>query len=168
MTALRPHVAGRLDLFEACVVGDLDAVRRAFDGDPSLANAVASDGFGPLGLASFFDHEPVVRLLLEHGARVDAASANAMRIVPLHSAAAARAVPITRLLLEHGAPVDATQGDGKFTPLMEAATNGQAEMIDLLLTHGADVRVCDAHGPSAADHARASGHASLAEYLSRC
>jgi len=125
------------------------------------------DGFGPLGLASFFGREPVVRLLLERGARVDTPSSNGMKVMPLHSAAASRSVPIARLLLDRGAPVNARQGDGEhgFTPLMEAAYNGQLEMVDLLVTRGADRSLRDRDGNRAADHARARSHAALAERL---
>ncbi|HWN55226.1 MAG TPA: ankyrin repeat domain-containing protein [Methylomirabilota bacterium] len=156
-----------LDIFEAAAVGDRETAARLLDGDGGLANAVAQDGFGPLGLASFFDHEPVVRLLLERDARVDAASANDMRVMSLHSAAAARSVPIARLLLERGAPVNARQGTSGmgFTPLMEAALNGQTEMVDLLLEHGADRTLRDEKGQTAGDHARQNGHAALAEHL---
>jgi ankyrin repeat protein len=163
---LRPRVAA-LDIFEASALGELDSARSLLDADAGLANAVAEDGFGPLGLASFFDHEPVVRLLLERGAEVDAASSNAMHVMPLHSAAAARSVPIARLLLEHGAPVNARQGRGEhgFTPLMEAALNGQADMVEALLSSGADRSLRDSDGLTAADHARTRGHAGLAERL---
>ena len=127
---------------------------------------MAEDGFGPLGLACFFDHEPAVRLLLSRGARVGEASANGMRVMPLHSAAAARSVPIARLLLERGAPVNARQGEGGgFTPLMEAALNGQMDLIDLLLAFGADRTLRDGEGRSAADHARSRGHEDAARYL---
>ena len=84
--ALRPHVPS-LDIFEAAALGEVDRVRALLDADPGLANAVAEDGFGPLGLASFFDREPAVRVLLERGARVDTPSSNGMRVMPLHSAA---------------------------------------------------------------------------------
>ena len=163
---LRPH-AGPLDIFESCALGESARVRSLLAADAGLANAVAHDGFGPLGLASFFGHEPVVRLLLEHRAKVDTASSNGMRVMPLHSAAAARSVPIARLLLEHGAPVNARQGHGSlgFTPLMEAAFNGQVDMVEALLAHGADPGLQDDHGRTAADHARAQGHGALAERL---
>jgi ankyrin repeat protein len=166
VAALRAHV-GPLDIFEASALGEVDRVGALLDTDPGLANAVAEDGFGPLGLASFFGHEPVARLLLEHGAKVDKASSNGMHVMPLHSAAAARSVPIARLLLEHGAPVNARQGRGSlgFTPLMEAAFNGQLDMVETLLSHGADPSLRDEEGRTAADHARARGHAPAAERL---
>jgi ankyrin repeat protein len=163
---LRPHVA-EIDIFEASALGDLGRGKALLESDPRLANAVAEDGFGPLGLACFFDHEPVVRMLLDSGARVDQASSNGMRVMPLHSAAAAHSVPIARLLLERGAPVNARQapGEGGFTPLMEAAFNGQVEMVELLMRHGADASLKDRDGKTAADHARERGHAGLAGRL---
>ena len=156
-----------LDIFEATALGDRETAERLLDADDGLANAVAEDGFGPLGLACFFNHESVVRLLLERDARVDAASSNGMRVMPLHSAAAAHSVLIARLLLERGAPVNARQGTGGlgFTPLMEAALNGQTEMVDLLLEHGADRTMRDDKGHTAGDYARQNGHAALADHL---
>ncbi len=156
-----------LDIFEAAALGDRETAERLLHGNGGLANAVAEDGFGPLGLAAFFNHESLVRLLLERNARVDAASSNDMRVMPLHSAAAARSVPIARLLLERGAPVNARQGTGGlgFTPLMEAALNAQTEMVDLLLEYGADRTMRDEKGQTAGDHARQNGHAALAIHL---
>jgi uncharacterized protein len=155
-----------LDVFEASALGDTERLAVLLDAEPALVNAVAEDGFGPLGLACFFDHEPAARLLLSRGARVDQASANGMRVMPLHSAAAARSKPIARLLLERGAPVNARQGEGGgFTPLMEAALNGQMDLIELLLAFGADRTLRDGEGRSAADHARSRGHEDAARYL---
>ena len=47
-------------------------------------------------------------------------------LMPLHSAVANRNVAIARMLVEHGADVNAAQQDD-FTPLMEAAQNGDLE-----------------------------------------
>src|SRR6266852_9530613 len=98
----RPPVA-ELDIFESSALGDVGRGKALLESDPRLANAVAEDGFGPLGLACFFDREPVVRMLLDSSSRVDQASSNGMRVMPLHSAAAARSVSIARLLLERSA-----------------------------------------------------------------
>jgi ankyrin repeat protein len=165
---LRPHIT-ELDIFEACALGDALRVNALLDRDAQLANAVADDGFGPLGLACFFGHEPVARMLLAAGARVDQPSSNGMAVMPLLSAAAAHSVPIARLLLEGGALVNARQGGGEggFTPLMEAALNGQVDMVELLMRHGADPFMKDDDGKSAADHAGAGGHTALAARLER-
>jgi ankyrin repeat protein len=162
---LRP-ACGALDIFESAALGDAARARALLDANPALVNAVAEDGFGPLGLASFFGHEEVAALLLSRGGDPARASANAMKVMPLHSAAASRSVAIARLLIGAGAPVDARQGHALgFTPLMEAALNGQDELVELLLRHGANPDLRDAHDMSAADHARGSGHDALAERL---
>src|ERR671923_2275699 len=75
-----------LDVFEAAALGRTERLRELVDSDPSLANAWADDGLQPLGLASFFGQVEAVRLLLEHGAEVNSASRNQMKVMPLHSA----------------------------------------------------------------------------------
>jgi ankyrin repeat protein len=130
-----------LDVFEAAAVGKTARLRQLLDEDPSLANAWASDGFQPLGLASFFGQTAAVRLLLERGAEVNSASRNEMKVMPLHSAAATgdpgARYEIAKLLLEHGADPNARQQDD-FTPLMAADQNGEERLRELLIEHGAE------------------------------
>jgi ankyrin repeat protein len=134
-----------LDIFEASAVGNLGRVHQLVDAQPGLANAVAKDGFQPLGLAAFFGHLEVARFLLEMGAEVNSPSDNGLHVMPLHSAAANRHLEIARLLLEHGAMVNARQADD-FTPLHAAAQNGQLEMVKLLLYNGADIMAASSGG----------------------
>jgi uncharacterized protein len=133
--------AGReLDVFEASALGRVERVRDLLDADPSLANAWGDDGFQPLGLASFFGHPDVARLLVEHGAEVNSASRNQMKVMPLHSAAAAQdpevRYEIAKLLLDAGADPNARQQD-EYTPLMAADQHGDVRLRELLLEHGA-------------------------------
>jgi ankyrin repeat protein len=128
-----------LDIFEASAVGRAERVEEILKDRPELANEYAGDGFTPLGLASFFCHGEVARLLIERGADVNAASKNTQLVTPLHSAVSRRQTLIAEALLAHGANVNARQQSG-VTPLHQAAHNGQAEMVRLLLAHGADVQ----------------------------
>src|SRR5207245_6261852 len=84
--------------------------------------------------------EDAARLLLEHGAQVDAVAKNPMSVMPLHSAAAGHSLAVVQALLEHGAAPNAKQQQG-WTALHEAAQRGDNEMIALLLRHGADPTV---------------------------
>jgi ankyrin repeat protein len=129
-----------LDVFEASALGHAERLRELLDEDPSLANAWADDGFQPLGLASFFGHADAARLLVERGAEVNSASHNPMKVMPLHSAAAAEhpavRYEIAKLLLEAGADPNARQQDD-YTPLMAADQHGDQRLRELLVEHGA-------------------------------
>jgi ankyrin repeat protein len=155
-----------LDIFEASATGDLERVKTLLSDHPELANAVALDGFQPLGLASFFGHYEVARFLVERRAEINSPSRNPQKVMPLHSAAASRSLEIARLLLEHGADPDARQNDD-FTPLHEAAANGQLEMVSLLLAHGADVNLSQKSGRTALSFAQNAGHQEVVEFLLR-
>jgi len=129
-----------LDVFEAAALGRTGRLEELLDADASLANAWADDGFQPLGLASFFGHVDAARLLLGRGAEVNSASRHAMKVMPLHSAAATRDADlryaIAELLLEAGADPNARQQDD-FTPVMAADQSGDTRLRELLLEHGA-------------------------------
>lgn len=68
------------------------------------------------------------------------------------------------MLLAAGADVDATQHGG-FTPLHEAAQHGDAEMVELFLSAGADPTVTVEDGGSPADLAEKAGHHDVATRL---
>lgn len=149
-----------LDLFEASCVGDVARVKALLDAQPDSIDAVAPDGFGPLGFSAFFGHLPLLRELVARGAAASAASRNAMRVQPLHSAAASSdqvaAVEMSRVLLEAGADPNARQ-QGGYAPLHEAALNGKLALIALLLAHGADPALRNDQGVTPLDLARERG-----------
>ncbi|HEV8610349.1 MAG TPA: ankyrin repeat domain-containing protein [Thermoanaerobaculia bacterium] len=154
----------RLDVFDASAIGETGRLRDVLSGDPSQANAVASDGFTPLGLAAFFGHLDSARLLLENGADPNRAASNARRVASLHSAVAGGNLEIVRELLAYGADVRARQ-EGGFTPLHSAAGEGREEMVRLLLAHGADGSSRSDAGKTPADMARERGHEKIATLL---
>ena len=128
-----------LNIFEAAATGQINRVRALLKQDPALGKAFSVDGFSALSLSTFFGHRETAAALLEAGADVNLVSKEAMKVTPLHSAAASRQSDIARLLIEHGADVNARQVESGFTPLHEAAANGDMEFATLLLEHGANV-----------------------------
>ncbi|GAA5534959.1 ankyrin repeat domain-containing protein [Deinococcus aluminii] len=154
-----------LSVFEAAATGELAALREHLDAQPDLVNGVSPDGFTPLGLAAFFGREEVAAELLARGAEVNRASANAMRVQPLHSAAAGNHTALALRLLAAGADVNGAQHGG-FTPLMSAAQNGNAKLVEALLAAGADPALTTEDGQNAAALAREEGHSAVLAILS--
>lgn len=156
-----------LDVFEAAAAGDAQRVASLVDADRSLADAVAADGFTPLGLASFFKRRGIVKALLERGAKPSLASRD-QAFTPLHSAVATDAgasdSEIVRLLLDAGADPNATSREGG-TPLHTAAFTGELEIAEMLLAYGADPSACDAKGRTALDLARDRRNVEVAALL---
>jgi ankyrin repeat protein len=126
-----------LDVLDAAATGRLDILRAQIEADPDALAARTPEGFTPLHLAAFFGGGAAVRLLLAAGMDADADQENPARVRPLHSAVAARDHDAARALLEAGADPDCVQ-QGGFTPLLAAAHHDDAEMVALLLRHGAD------------------------------
>jgi ankyrin repeat protein len=92
-----------------------------------------------LHLAAMNGHLEIVKLLLEHGADVNAKTKEGYGYTALHSAASNGHLEIVKLLLEHGADVNAKTKYGGYTALHSATMNGHLEIVKLLLEHGADV-----------------------------
>jgi ankyrin repeat protein len=160
---IRPHVQP-LDMAEAAAIGDAGRAAELLAGEPALANSQSADGFAPLHYAGFFGHPGIARMLVKHGADVNAVANNPMLVQPLHSAAAAGRADIVQLLLESGADANARQ-QGGFIALHAAAQNGDHAMVKLLLDHGADAAAATDDGRTAADIADAAGHPEVVALL---
>jgi len=120
----------------------MDMVER-LDGTPDL-DARDEDGKTALVRAAGAENARMVRVLVDHGADVQAADAKGM--TALHAAAAspadARILPMVSALLAAGADVHAQGMDGR-TPLFGAASKAA---VDLLLDAGADIEHRDRSG----------------------
>jgi uncharacterized protein len=135
-----------LDIFGAAALGETPRVRELLDDDPALANAFGADGFHPLGLACFFGHVDAARVLLEHGAEVDALSRNEhVQTAAIHAAAAsgetgvdeATRYELVKLVLDHGADPNVRRAGG-FRAIDAPRQNGDERLERLLKEHGAD------------------------------
>jgi ankyrin repeat protein len=143
-----------LDGLDHAALGWTAELRQDLARDPELVRRRSADGFTALHYACFFGGAPAAGALLVAGADPDAVADNAMRVRPLHSAAAAHDAEAVRVLLEAGADPDAQQAGG-FTALQAAAQHDDAATAALLLRHGADPAIRNDAGADAADIARA-------------
>jgi len=154
-----------LDVFETAALGDRDRLVAILAADYASAASFSADGWTPLHLAAAFGTPETAELLLDHGAPVNAVSANAQRNQPLHAALALSRNPTTiALLLARGADPNARQTGG-FTPLFSAAAAGRRDLAEQLLAAGANPSLTADDGQTAAQFARTRGHAELAEWL---
>jgi len=92
-------------------------------------------GWTPLHEAAYWGRTEIAKLLLSHGADVNAK--DNFGWTPLHKAAEEGKTEITKVLLSHGADVNARDWKG-WTPLHWAAKHGNTEVAKILLSHGAN------------------------------
>lgn len=168
LSALAAQRRDDLDIFEAACAGELTRVRQLLVEDGTRVRAVSPDGFSPVGYSAFFGHPALLQELLERGGEVNAASQNAMRVAPIHSAAAhpdhVLAVQLTRVLLDAGADPNAAQSGG-YRALHEAALTGKLALVALLLERGAERDAQSDVGERAVDLAERHGHAEAVRLL---
>ena len=93
-----------LPAYEAAAFGRVDRLRSLLAEGAQNANNWSPDGFSALHLAIFGGSEEAVRMLIEHGADVDAlATSDIAKVRPLGTAAFAGRPDLEKLLLEAGA-----------------------------------------------------------------
>lgn len=153
-----------LTIYEACAVGKFDVASLLIFQNPDLTNSYSNDGFTPLGLSCFFQHEDLARFLVLKGADVNLSSKNGFNVFPIHSAVTNGNYNLTKLLLENGAYPNVCQKAG-VAPLHTAAQMGNIEIIILLLEHGAEVGLKMEGDKTPADLAAEKGFNEIAEIL---
>lgn len=129
------------DLRDAIANNDIDALRLALDNLTGSIDEAVEDGDTALHLCCLYGHLPLVQLLLERGANIEATDEDGA--IPLHDASASGFLDIVQLLINSAnnpecvkrmmESVDA-EGD---TPLHHAARGGHIDIIRLLLASGA-------------------------------
>ena len=126
----------------------------------ALLHAAAS---APVADAAMDGNRDAVTALLKQAADVNAAQGDGM--TALHWAAMKNDAELARMLLYAGANVKATTRIGAYTPLLLAAKNGSAAVVEPLLNAGADVDAATSNGTTPLMFAAASGNRAAVETL---
>jgi ankyrin repeat protein/L-ascorbate metabolism protein UlaG (beta-lactamase superfamily) len=132
-------------IIEAALSGDLEAVARLLKTDPKLFEAKNADGDTALHAAAGCRRGeqvalPIVRLLLEKGATVDAK--NTSNQTPLLYAAYGGFRQVVDLLISKGAVVQYQDTNGR-SPIHYAAREGHPEVVEVLFKNGANPSLRD-------------------------
>jgi uncharacterized protein len=158
---------GGLTLHEAAAAGDVARIEVLIGQAPWTIQSLSADGWTALHLAAFVGRDAATIRLLELGADARQWGRAFETNLAIHAACAGRRLgkgALAKLVAATGDP-DITPKHG-YTPLMEAAANGYADAIDVLLAAGADRSRKHPDGNTAADFAREKGHKELSERLS--
>lgn len=142
--------------FDAVKKGELAAVKEWIAKDPSLVNARTEKGFSPVTLAAYYGKKDVLKVVLEHHPALT-----------LHEAAIVGDLGRVREFVERDGALanDASAPDG-FPPLGLAAHFGRPDVVQYLLSKGADVNfAAPGLGFTALTGAIAGGHDEVAKLL---
>ena len=122
--------------FAACVVGNLEHVKRYVEDDPALVNQPFDQGGTPLEVAAEAGHMAVGALLVPAGAEVDIFSA----------ASLGWQAQVEAFLRDDPALLDAKRRMGGYRPLHCAAECGHPGIVRRLIELGAEVEARNAWG----------------------
>lgn len=153
-----------ISIHEACAAGLTEQVASMVSQNPALTGELSDHGFSPLGIASHFGQEDIVRILLTNGADPDFPSQNGYNVYPIHAALGANNNNIVKMLIEADAEVNVVQSS-RITPLHLAAQQGNIDIIILLLENGADISIQTDMGQTPSELAAERGFHEIAEIL---
>ncbi len=152
-------------LCAAAILGLASVVPLLLERGLDSTESEMSDGKTAFTTAVYFAQQEVIKILIDCGAPIN--SHDGQGSSPLWETVSAagltseeEAVAAARLLLDGGADVDIQGGHGMRTTstLMRAAESGYVQLVELLLTYGADVKLRDDRGFTALHMAHRGTH----------
>ncbi|XP_046569725.1 ankyrin repeat and KH domain-containing protein mask-like isoform X2 [Haliotis rubra] len=132
------------DLLAACLDGNMAEVKRVLDLGQVDINCRGEWSWTPVMWAARSGHRDVVELLLSRGADVSLEDGGGNSI--LHWACEGGDVGTMEFLLSLNVVDVNCRGGSNTTPVMAAVDEGHRDMVELLLSRGADVSLVDEDG----------------------
>jgi ankyrin repeat protein len=149
-------------LFEAARMGREDMIAALLQAGADI-EGYNPQGHTPLILASYHGHATTTATLITAGASVDSVDRDRGN-TPLMGCAFKGYPEIAAMLLANGADVN-QRNSADQTAIMLAAMFARDDIVDLLLDAGADPRLVDAAGNTAASVAAAQNNLQMADRL---
>jgi ankyrin repeat protein len=140
--------------------GNLEMIQRLIAAGANLDRIDLSIDARPLGVAIKQNRLDLVQVLLDAGASPEGGD---MSYTGLTIAVNSNNLPLVKLLLEAGADPNSDMEDGD-RAILHAAWEGNLEIVQCLVNHGADVNAWS-QGDTAIDRAACNGHQNIYDYL---
>lgn len=175
LQAVREFLAAGINPNIGDITGVVPLQWAAWHAHFEVMQALLEAGANPNGLATKDLHRStplhnatgrgVVEFLIAHGA--DPSLYSDEGYLPIHTAIAKGKVDVVQAFLDAGVDVDSpvSWARGSSSGLMLAAASGNLEMVEFLLSKGADLNQVDNHDKTALHHACSSGRSEVAIYL---
>ena len=125
--AAAPIITNAQEIFDAIRANDLEKVKTLIENDRAVVKLKGGYGDTPLHIAALVDNDEIARLLIEHGADLDAQ--NGSFYTPLLQAG----LKVTKMLVENGADIDFVSRNGQTTALSRALMWKEKEVAEYLL-----------------------------------
>ena len=150
--------------FDAALNGDIQTVESELSAGVDV-NATSLNGQNQtaLMLAAFNGHRNLVEILIARGGKVN--HLDVTHRTALMYCCSGPFPETAQLLLDHGADVNIIDNNEKWSALMFAAAEGQVENVKILLKYGADWKLTDIDGDTAASFAAKNGHQQVAQII---
>lgn len=149
-------------IMQAALDGKIETVKDALNKGFN-ANTIDPNKRTSLMLAAYNGHNEIVKLLIANGADVNLTD-NVDRTALMY-ASTGSSVPTVISLLESGSKPNMIDNEENWTAGMMAASEGQLEVLKVLVSHGADLKMLDIDGESSLDFANSNGHPAVANYI---
>ncbi|XP_067685768.1 ankyrin-3-like [Haliotis asinina] len=147
----------------SCTGGHVDTVRYVLNQTSVDINSKDHIETTPVLLAAYHGEIKVFDILVKNGADLTAVDECGDNI--LHCACRGGSVEITnRILMQNIVDIN-SKGDEGMTPVLMAASEGEREVFDFLVTQGADLLVTDEDGQTILHHACYGGNMEIVNYI---
>jgi ankyrin repeat protein len=158
------NINGGTPIMFAAISGEILTIKSLINAGADVS-AQGNNGWSALMVAAAKGHVAATRLIIESGADVN--TTDVYLWTPLIRAAYENRRDVVSTLLEHEYMDIHHRDEHGATALHHAANQGNGEIVELLVIHGADPGIRDAQGRTASMTAFEMGHTELGQYLEK-